>query len=221
MSNKLLLLIAVTAIGILVIPETISLFSGQHNFYDTMQNGNQVPCEKCHSDVYNELSQPGTVNLVHKIMGCEQCHITAAPNSEGNFQRIQFHAATTASCIDCHNSTLLYGTFDHSAAIPYMQSGQIGCLTCHQNPQSLPGNFSAVNIFTGSAEAHKYFANGAKNSLLLKDANEACISCHTHIKVNIVWTKVTTLSLDVGINNNKWNITNITGKDKNITITTG
>ena len=189
------------AIGIVILPQTIAMFAGQHNWYDTTLAGNQVPCEKCHSDIADELSQPGTANLIHKIMGCEQCHITAAPNSEGFTQGPggQFHAAATASCIDCHNDGLLFGTFDHVAIVPYERSGQVGCTTCHRG--TIPGNFSAANIFKGSEEVHKDFANDAKNSSLLKDRNEACISCHTHVRVDITWRRATSMEFNAtGVN---------------------
>ena len=222
MKKILLLLIAILAIGIIILPGTIALFAGEHNWYDTIQNGNQVPCEKCHSDISAELSQPGTTNLVHKVMGCEQCHVTAAPNSEGLVQGVQFHAAATTSCIDCHNTTLLYGTFNHGTIVPLLQSGQLGCLTCHRNPRVVPGSFSAVSIYTGPEEVHKDFANGAKNSSLLKDGNEACISCHTHIRVNISWSRPSTMSFNSSINNNgTWSLSNFTGEGRNFTTTKG
>lgn len=221
MSKKILLLIAILAIGIIIIPATVSLFAGEHNWYDTMQNGNQVPCEKCHGDIATELSQPGTTNLVHKVMGCEQCHVTTAPNSEGLTQGVEFHAAATTSCMDCHNTTLLFGTFDHSTIVTFLQSGQLGCLTCHRNPQSFPSSFSAVSIFTGPSEVHKDFVNGSKNSSLLKDSNEACISCHTHIRVNITWSRKETIAFNASINTGIWSLSNFTGEGKNVTKTSG
>lgn len=221
MNKKILLGLAVMAIGVIVLPQTISLFAGQHNFYDTISNPTTaVPCLKCHTDISGELQQPGIVNAIHNTMGCDQCHITAAPNSEGSRQGLNFHAAATAACIDCHNATLLYGTFAHNA-----NSTKLGCLTCHRNPQQIPGNFSALSIFS-SAEVHNIFAFSAKNSSLLKDANEACIACHTHVKVNIVWTRATTMVFGeteiVDINGNRtWLMSNMTATGVNITTTSG
>lgn len=208
--ERLILLLTVVGLGIVVLPETYSLFSGQHDFYDTTASGNQVPCEKCHSDITAELSQPGKVNLIHKVMNCDQCHVTAAPNSEGLYQGHggQFHAAATASCLDCHNSTLLYGTFDHSKII----GTGLGCLDCHNNPMSFPSNFSAVEIYS-QEESHKSFAEEAGNSKLLKGANEACISCHTHVRVNITWTKATHMTMNAIVNTDgSWSITNISAE---------
>lgn len=208
--ERFILLLVVVGLGIVVLPETYSLFSGQHDFYDTTASDNQVPCEKCHSDITAELSQPGKVNLIHKVMNCDQCHVTAAPNSEGLYQGPggQFHAAATISCIDCHNRTMLYGTFDHSRIV----GSGLGCLDCHKNPRSFPGNFSAVEIYS-QEESHKSFAEEAGNSKLLKGANEACISCHTHVRVNITWTKATHMTMNAIVNTDgSWSITNISAE---------
>ena len=221
MQKKILLGIAIMAIGIGVLPQTIAMFAGQHNWYDTTQP-NQIPCEKCHGDISAELSQPGTTNTMHRIMGCDQCHVTAAPNSEGLTRGPsgQFHAAATAACIDCHNATLLYGTFEHGPA-----TGALGCLTCHKNPQSFPGNFSAVSILTGPEEVHKDFANQAINSKLLKGANEACISCHTHVRVNITWSRATYMEFSATENiiggDRVWTVGNFGATGVNITKTSG
>ncbi len=204
-SGRLILLLAFV-LGIWALPETYSLFLGQHDFYDTSLKDNQVPCGKCHSDIAAELSRPGKVNLIHKVMNCDQCHMTAAPNSEGIFQGKQFHAAATAACIDCHNSTLLYGTFDHSRII----GTGLGCLDCHKLP--IPGSFSAVEIFYPN-ESHKSFAESAGNSTLLKGANEACISCHTHIRTNITWTKYIFMTMNATVNTDgSWSINNISAE---------
>lgn len=214
--SKILLLIGILTIGVIALPETFSLFSGQHDWYDTIKNGNQVPCEKCHADIVGELSQPGKVNRIHKVMWCDQCHMTAAPNSEGLYQGSggQFHAAATISCIDCHNTTLLYGTFDHSRII----GSGLNCMDCHERPIS---SFSAVSIYTGPEEVHKDFANGAKSSSLLKDRNEACISCHTHIKVNITWTRPVYMSFNATVDNGTWLIHDFFGEGEYVTGTNG
>ena len=220
MQKKIFLGIAILAIGVFVLPQTVAMFAGQHNWYDTTQSGNQVPCEKCHSDISDELSQPGTTNTIHRIMGCDQCHVTAAPNSEGAIRGVNFHAAATAACLDCHNTTLLYGTFQHTPAV-----GALGCLTCHTNPRSIPGSFSAVEILTGSEEVHKAFSNQANIAKLLKGSNEACISCHTHVRVNITWNRATAMEFSATESviggNPTWIIQNFSATGSNITNTNG
>ncbi len=169
MTNKMILIgIAIAAIGLVALPQTLALFAGQHNFYDTMGTGPSVPCEKCHADVFSELNQPGGVNAIHKAQGCEGCHVTTAPAKEGLTQGgspgSDFHAAALPLCLDCHSGTG-------------------------------PG-LDARSILNGSVEAHKQFAGQANNSELLRGSNEACISCHTHVAVDINWTKAYKISFN-------------------------
>lgn len=167
MEHKLILVgIAIAAVGLVALPQTLALFAGQHNFYDTMTPTNGVPCEKCHADVFSELSQPGSVNTLHKNQGCDGCHVTTAPTKEGLSKGPgnDFHAAALPLCLDCHSG-------------------------------SGPG-LSAMEILNGPVEAHKAFANQANNSDLLRGSNEACISCHTHVAVDINWTKAYKISFN-------------------------
>ncbi len=166
MNSKFVLLgIGIAAVGLLALPQTLALFAGQHDFYDTMQANNGVPCQKCHSDVLQELNQPGNVNSVHKGQGCDGCHMTTAPQKEGLVQGPggQFHAAAAPACLDCHSETG-------------------------------PG-LSATLVLNGSEEVHKPFVAQAANAMFLKGSNEACIACHTHVAVDITWTKATNMSL--------------------------
>jgi hypothetical protein len=168
--NKLILIgFAIAAIGLIALPQTLALFAGQHNFYDNIgQGAAAIPCEKCHADIFSELSQPGSVNAVHMEQGCSGCHVTTAPTKEGLTQggnlTSDFHAAALPLCLDCHSGTG-------------------------------PGR-DARSILNGSVEAHKPFASEANNSLLLRGSNEACISCHTHVAVDINWTKAYKISFN-------------------------
>ncbi|RLI85995.1 MAG: hypothetical protein DRP01_05120 [Archaeoglobales archaeon] len=50
-----IVMIVFFALGMFVLPSTLSLFSGQHFWYNTKQNGSNVPCEKCHADVMDKM----------------------------------------------------------------------------------------------------------------------------------------------------------------------
>ena len=197
MTNKLILIgIAIAAVGMVALPETLALFQGQHNFYDTIAAGNGVPCVKCHSDVTQELAQPGSVNTVHAAQGCEGCHMTTAPTKEGLVQGPtgSFHAAAAPACLDCHTP-------------------------------SGPG-LSALEIQNGAEEVHKPFVQQANSSSgFLKGANEACIGCHTHVAVDITWTKATNMSLTANESSNStghfWTVGNYNTSGTVIIKTTG
>lgn len=203
MDSKILLGIAILAVGIIILPQTTALFSGQHDWYDTTTSGNAVPCAKCHSDIMQELQQPGEVNRLHRqqvgdVSGCDACHMTTAPVTQEKLVQGpggQFHAAAAPACLDCHNGT----------------GG---------------GGISAREILTGSEEVHKPFANQSFNVRLLKGANEACISCHTHVRVNITWQRATTMTFnsteDVLPNgNHTWIVNNFNATGVNVTKTSG
>lgn len=202
MDKKIWLVVAAISIGVIVLPQTIAMFAGQHDWYDTPLSGNQVPCAKCHADIFQELSQPGTVNTLHRSQsgdttGCDACHITTSPVLEGLTQGPggQFHAAASPACLDCH-------------------SGKGG------------GGLSALEIVNGTEEVHKAFVSQSEISKFLKGANEACISCHTHIGVNITWTKATTIEFNatetvISDGSHSWTVGNFNAVGVNVTKTSG
>lgn len=57
-------------ISIWLIPNTLSFFGGQHNFYNIDPIGSQVPCIKCHGDVRLELH----TGFIHNNFTCSDCH---------------------------------------------------------------------------------------------------------------------------------------------------
>jgi len=184
MNKMILLLISVAAIGIVILPQTFALFAGQHSMYDTINVGNQVPCEKCHADISSELSQPGSVNAIHRVQGCEGCHITTAPGNEGLVKGIDFHASALPLCLDCHD-------------------GNVG---------------NDARSITADGEAHKNFYDSSINSTLLRGGNEACVACHTHVAVNITWSKYNTLELIV---DRDMIVTNVSGAGSTTFTTSG
>lgn len=85
--NKLLLLIVVIGIAIWNIPNTTSIFQGQHTYYNI-----SAPCQKCHQDIQNILDANNTITN-HSVFGCINCHIR-----DGNSS----HAAAIIYCNTCH-----------------------------------------------------------------------------------------------------------------------
>jgi hypothetical protein len=84
-----LAIIALVGIGVFALPSTMSLFAGQHSFYNIDATGNQVPCQKCHGDVKAELSSgnpdasTGTPGP-HAAFKCEYCHRIEAGSASGD-----------------------------------------------------------------------------------------------------------------------------------------
>ncbi|MCX9084566.1 MAG: hypothetical protein OIN87_07215 [Candidatus Methanoperedens sp.] len=82
-----LAIIALIGIGVFALPSTMSLFSGQHTFYNIDATGNQVPCAKCHGDVKAELSGSMATagsGAPHAKFQCEYCHRAEAGFASGD-----------------------------------------------------------------------------------------------------------------------------------------
>ena len=62
MKKKIMVYVALMAIGLYVMPNTVSIFAGQHTFY----NGMGVACDKCHTDVLSQVEAGGYVYEKHR-----------------------------------------------------------------------------------------------------------------------------------------------------------
>lgn len=175
MNSKILILsIAVIAVGLFAMPSTLSLFAGQHTFY----NGSSVNCAKCHQDIANEVSSGGVHTTITSQSGrakCRVCHTTGevtnvplgknasgagydlGTKSRNNSNNSNAHAAVTVECVSCHT----------------------------QVPAEITGVDEAHGPFYNSTKAQSA-TNGTN---ILKGANEACVGCHTHTVVNITWVR--------------------------------
>jgi hypothetical protein len=85
--NKTLLIVVLIGITIWNIPETTSIFYGQHTFY----NGSAI-CQKCHQDIQNILDLNSSISD-HNQFNCRDCH-----SRDGNTS----HVAKISYCSDCH-----------------------------------------------------------------------------------------------------------------------
>jgi hypothetical protein len=211
-----LMAVAVVAIGIFALPSTVSLFAGQHVWYDLNENkGNDVPCKKCHADIYEEYMM--AANGVHGTLSggnqttagddpdaaCGACHrLTNITNSNANY-------TFASGWLDNDPSGSTPGVEAHAAAT-------IACMACHQlnNTGNYPGaggfNITAYDYVSspymysnssnpGTYAAHNAFIAQAINDTTLQDSNEACIACHTYIAVKINWQHARSLEFDVGL----------------------
>ncbi len=113
-------LLALVTIGFLVLPSVVTLFAGQHFWYSLSESGNDVPCEKCHADIADEMKQiagPHTGETGFGRFDCEYCHrvfpiedqtsnfreYTYASGDNGAVPGNESHAASTVACMYCHS----------------------------------------------------------------------------------------------------------------------
>ena len=215
MTNKLVLIgIAIAAVGLIALPQTLALFAGQHNFYEVSRDPESlgVPCTKCHGDVYTELSGSD----VHSSVRCEDCHVIALIYKGAKIGGNQdIHAAGAPACLDCHDGKLTAAQWHNFTEKPLV------CSDCHPGG-ALPTFANATSILIGANESHTEFALNASSAVLLKSANEACVGCHTHVNVNITWRKPTNLSFEAEVMpNGVWTVSNFAASGVKETKTTG
>ncbi len=217
--KMMLLLIATIMVGVVALPETLALFAKQHTWYDINRSSQYgetgVPCVKCHVDIQQQIDSPA--NGVHKDLKCESCHIVsqvAKGSTLGGTGTI--HAAASPLCIDCHDGSVKPGGSLDPHSLP-----EGNCMNCHKSYTDMSTNLNATSIFYGKDEVHKKFVEGSNYSTLLKGSNEACVACHTHVSVDIVWNKPTNMTFSASRVGNDWEVTNFNKTGSKITNTTG
>ncbi|MGB2728469.1 MAG: hypothetical protein WBD09_08325 [Halobacteriota archaeon] len=227
--NKVVLMaIAVVAVGIFALPGTVSLFSGQHTWYD-ISGDEKLPCVKCHADIQDEYLKTG----VHAMLGgsnssnytagidkpndaCYACH-RVVYEARGNITYAsgygkyatpgkQAHAASTVACMACHEFNQSF----NASATPFGFTGGFAAGGFSDPYVNISGGVDPVtkmkfNYTNGTANpggyaAHQGFIEGAINNTRMEDANEACIACHTAIPVKITWTHAYSLEFNATYN---------------------
>jgi len=209
-----LILGIILGLGLYVIPQTVSLFAGQHNWYNISAEGNQIPCQKCHADVRDELSGSN----YHKSFECGYCHRANASIAYANGSTLTTdstkewaaHAASTVACMLCHQINAQQAVrqyiWNNLPSNPPVAGGFAITLSSF--------NYTNATI-TGSNSTHSQLVSSAINSSLMDDSNEACMACHTNVKVEFNITHLTGMSLVVNNtisgSTSSWNVESISG----------
>ncbi|OFV67984.1 MAG: conserved hypothetical protein, secreted [Candidatus Syntrophoarchaeum caldarius] len=222
-----LLLVAIVAIGIFALPQTAALFSGQHSWYNLSDDGNQLPCVKCHGDINAEMIDSD--NGVHKGLaspGCD-CHRVnssqvqkptgvASGDTSGSTPGTTSHAAETIACMICHeygNDGL--GGYPHAGG--FDQPDGVGDYNGDETNDPYQYSYDAGGR-NGTKAAHNAFIQQAIDDDLMIDSNEACIGCHTRVGVNISWTKNVVLDFDAEEDEDgEWTVDNFQALGDNVT----
>lgn len=136
MNNKILFLsIAVLAVGLFAIPNTLSLFSGQHTFD---KPGDTAMCGKCHSDIEDELLA-GTFHTSlfdpqsSGTPSCKACHTTdkvdASTIYKGNGSGFGPSGVKVGLTVSTGNFTQANGT--NITGIVAHAAVTVECKSCH------------------------------------------------------------------------------------------
>jgi len=197
----IIIIIIFFAIGVLVLPSTASLFAGQHLWYDLSGQGNDVPCAKCHADVYTEL-----MSSYHRNIGCS-CHRANAniTYAEVNGTTVVFgkqaHAASTVACMLCHQYNGQQAIRSIEIPLASLQNMSFAGGFKDMSVYGSPYNYTDPNVSdAGICEVHNSFVKGAivaGNSTLLPDSSEACAACHMIVNLTINFNISCGMSLEV------------------------
>ncbi len=216
LNKNLLLLVAIIGIGLFVLPSTLSMFAGQHSWYDPKDSG--IPCQKCRFLEAEELAASG---------GPHDPNYDGLLNSSANYNGTvgsmggsDFWGGTTVNdrCYGCHQTT---GSVNASHDLADSWANQndtvhaavaVWCIDCHPWVESELNNSNA---------AHRdfYIDLNASGTSLLQKPNQACLGCHTHVGVNISWTRAEFVSYNISVNTTSqsydvaWNTSDTLGEN--------
>lgn len=204
--KSLFIIIAVLGIGLFVLPSTLSMFAGQHAWYNPDPNVEGIPCEKCHVLEENELmGTNGPHSLTYTTLVNTSANYSGTPGANGS--TVFWGGDTVKSrCFGCHqvganfSAGSEYASYNTNWSTARNQSHAaivIQCIDCHP---------WVVHELEDSNEAHRPFyvslneTTAVNGTDLLKGSNEACIACHTHVGVNITWNRAAYVTFNASAN---------------------
>ena len=181
--NVLLLGVAIVAIGLFVIPSTMSMFVGQHQWYSVKTPAQQYQlCERCHQAEVGEWTANSGAHSVYRDLyensGCF-CHqinesqIAGFGINTSTINAYGFEVFNGSGILD--NDAATWNSSAWRTADTPHAAITIGCTDCH---------FNATLQLANNDSAHKQFQEQATSSSGAT-ANTACMACHTMVGLDI------------------------------------
>jgi len=140
--NKKIYVVVVLGVIITTLSQTVSFISGDHQFYESVQD----KCIKCHGDIKSQLS----ASTNHSSYACNSCHVKSATN----------HTNIKPECKYCHNVTQKLGD-SLEAHTDFAPLNSQGCIACHTTYNAIV-NYSR-------AEYIDYTITNKKESWIVSD----------------------------------------------------
>ena len=208
--QTIILLTLATITLFIVNQSTFSVLTQTHNVFQINSSSNDIPCTSCHSRIADELNS----SAYHKSLSCEDCHRNpyigqdVAISNGTSIPGKEAHAAVKPRCLDCHSQssiTLANGT---TVSVPKAKA------------------FGDAN-YGSDYSAHKKFVVDALGSDLGVGENEACLACHSDMKVTITFRYPEYINFSIEINGTSpdgllYNITSLSfGPTRTYTVTVG
>lgn len=163
--KTVLLFVAVIAVGMFVLPSTLALYTGQHDFV----NGSNVDCGKCHS------ASTG--------IGAELYNVSGSPHSNSSeFTCKSCHASVTAGAnVSSNNSVGYDANTAHAASVG------INCIGCHSlttnTTLTSDGYVNVSKELESESSAHKMLNFSSSGTGGIDDKDLICVACHTKVGV--------------------------------------
>lgn len=204
----IILAIAIVAIGLFILPSTLSMFVGQHTWYSVKNPDDMVElCAKCHQPEVDEWADNVARGGAHATFateypdasGCTICHqmnvsyIDAYGLDNSTLLGYDFEDFTQAGLSNTSNATNFTDKW-RTTSTPHAAI-KVDCADCHYN---------ATIQLAKPESAHSDFYNQTKNA---STDSAACIGCHTMTVMNITWWKYGGLDINATIIDGEWNIT--------------
>lgn len=147
--------------------------------------------------VGSEAVNPGSAYHAASLVSCMECHGGADHGGLAHYSRLidgeieNADNSTGAACSNCH-----YGPVDtHNYVWREFDAGGFGLTV--DNPDDT-GVTEAHNEFVKQDDGlTRYGGSSLTNDTALYASNGACVACHTHVKVDITYTKPETLAFAV------------------------
>jgi len=194
--NQILLLtFAVVAIGLFVLPNTMSMFVGQHSWFSVRTASAQYDlCRRCHTAEVGEWEANTGAHSAYRQYYIQHGGDPGCFCHQINVTRLNSWVINTSNV-----SAYGYEFFNQSGAINASDPGSwkagwrtnttphaattIYCVDCHLN---------ATAQLTKDTEAHKSFFLQAKNVSLNPAVtnNTACMACHTMVGLNVTMSRL-------------------------------
>ena len=207
-SQVLILAIAIIAIGLFILPSTLSMFVGQHEWFSVKNPDDMVLlCAKCHQPEVDEWQRNIDNGGAHATFdtnyedtsGCTICHQI----NETILEDYNLYNITSLYGYEFEDFTQ-FGFDNETAAGDFIWRNQstphaaikVDCADCHYN---------ATKQLENPDSAHSDFYN---QSTANATDSAACIGCHTMTDMDISWLKFGGLNINASINKstNLWEI---------------
>lgn len=195
--KNVFLLLAIISVMVVTMPEIYSLFTGQHDWYDIIPSGIQIPCLKCHSNIKQEIDAAGVMNF-----DCQTCHV----NDTSLYGSDRHGNVAKPRCLNCHSYIETKLSNDaHRFFIEGARSSGLhkdeneACISCHTK-KSLNIKFTFADIYklaifrdlsgVWQVSGSKALEKGIKHNAIYNDPSKVNTGQHQFVgKVNVVCEK--------------------------------